>query len=165
MSQSNHSSYEEIYSEWVPAGKFLKIIILVVIIISTSIVISISVFNPDMFFLLLITILSLFVIIGVMYWNYRGLNIILTEKSIKLKYGIFNEKEIPYDKITHYEITKTQFRKYGGIGIRLGIDGSRAYNTNFGEAIKLTYNNNRPFVFSTKHSAKILDILETKTQE
>ena len=59
-----------------------------------------------------------------MYWNYRGLQITLTKNQIEVKYGIFNHKRIPLKKIISCETTKASFKKYGGVGIRLGSDGS-----------------------------------------
>ena len=57
------------------------------------------------------------------------------------------------------ETTKATFKKYGGVGIRLGSDGSWAYNTDFGDGVKLTYQNGRPFIFSTRNPQKICNLI------
>ena len=46
-----------------------------------------------------------------------------------------------------------------GVGIRFGLDGSWAYNTDFGEAVKLTFKSGRPFVFSTRNPQKICNLI------
>ncbi len=98
-------------------------------------------------------------LIFLMYWNYRGLKITLTSNQIEVAYGIFNHKRIPIKKITSCDKTKANFRTYGGVGIRFGVDGSWAYNTDFGEAVKLTFQSGRPFVFSTKNSEQICNLI------
>ncbi len=61
--------------------------------------------------------------------------------------------------ITNCDITKARFRTYGGIGIRFGLDGSLAYNTDFGEAVKLTFQSGRPFVFSSRNPQKLCNLI------
>lgn len=95
-----------------------------------------------------------------MYWNYRRLKITLTKNQLEVIYGIFNHKRIPLTKITNCDITKTNFKTYGGVGIRLGLDGSWAYNTDFGEAVKLTFHSGRPFIFSTRNPQKICNLID-----
>jgi len=98
-------------------------------------------------------------IIFLIYWNYRGLKINLTNIQLEIKYGVFNHKKIPINKIISCEITKAKFRTYGGVGIRFGLDGSSAYNTNFGKAVKLTFQYGRPFVFSTRNPQGICNLI------
>jgi hypothetical protein len=87
------------------------------------------------------------------------LKISLTNNQLEVVYGIFNRKKIPLNTITSCNITKADFRTYGGVGIRFGTDGSWAYNTDFGEAVKLTFQDGRPFVFSTRNPQKICDLI------
>ena len=100
---------------------------------------------------------SLFIFL--MYLNYRGLKITLTSDQLEVTYGIFNHKRIPLNKITSCDITKASFRTYCGVGIRFGLDGSWAYNTDFGEAVKLTFQHGRAFVFSTRNPQKICNLI------
>ena len=101
--------------------------------------------------------LSLFIFL--IYCNFRGLKITLTNNQLEVAYGIFNHKRIPLQKISGCEITKAIFRKYGGVGIRLGLDGSWAYTTDFGEAVKLVFQKGRPFVFSTRNPQEICNLI------
>lgn len=153
-----------LYSEWVPIGKFVKTIISSVFVFSIFMVIIISALEPQVMVFLLIVLGGLWIVLLFMYRNYRGLQIILTKNQIEVKYGIFNHKIIPLKKIMSCETTKTTFKTYGGVGIRLGLDDSRAYNTDFGEAVKVTYQNGKPFVFSTKNPQKICNLINELTK-
>ena len=133
---------------------------LFVCLLIISIGIIISAVNPkELAFLgIMLGVVSLFIFL--IYWNYRGLQITLTDNQLEVLYGIFNHKKIPLNKITRCDITKASFRIYWGVGIRLGLDGSWAYNTDFGEAVKLTFQYNKPFVFSTKNPQKICNLIK-----
>ena len=148
-----------LYSEWVPVGKFVKITIFLVSFFIIFMVIIISALEPQVMISLLIMLGGVCGFILFMYWNYRGLQITLTKNQVEVKYGIFNHKIIPLKKIMSCETTKATFKKYGGVGIRLGLDGSWAYNTDFGDAVKLTYQNGRPFIFSTRNPQKICNLI------
>jgi len=151
---------EILYVEWVPAGRLVKGLVLFVCVLCISIGIIITAFNPGelAFIGIMLGAVSLFIFL--MYWNYRRLKITLTSNQLEVVYGIFNHKKIPLNAITSCDITKANFRTYGGVGIRFGVDGSWAYNTDFGEAVKLTFQSGRPFVFSTKNSQKICNLIK-----
>jgi hypothetical protein len=150
---------EIIYGEWVPVGRFVKIVVLVVCVLIISLGITFSAFRPEELALVGIIFGAVSLFIFLMYWNFRGLKITLTKNQLELKYGIFNHKRIPLKAITNCDITKARFRTYGGVGIRLGLDGSWIYNTDFGEAVKLTFQQGRPFVFSTRNPQKICNLI------
>ena len=150
---------EILYVEWVPAGKFIKALILFACLLILSSGIIISAFRPKELTFLGIIFGAISLFIFLVYWNFRGLKIILTNNQLEVVYGIFNHKRIPLNNITSCEITKAHFRTYGGIGIRFGVDGSWAYNTDFREAVKLTFQSGRPFVFSTKNPQKICTLI------
>jgi len=133
--------------------------VLLVSILIVSIGIIVSAFNPKEFASIGIIFGAVSIIIFLFYWNYRGLKITLTNNQLEVNYGIFNRKKISLNTITSCDITKANFRIYGGVGIRYGTDGSWAYNTDFGEAIKLTFQYGKPFVFSTKNPQKICDLI------
>jgi len=160
INENNIQKNEELlYKEWIPVGNFVKVLVLFVCLLIISIGIIITAFKPEelAFSGIIFGAVSLFIFL--MYWNYRGLKITLTKNQLDVEYGIFNHKKIPIKKITRCEITKANFRKYGGVGIRFGSDGSWAYNTDFGEAVKLTFQHGRPFVFSTRNPQKISNLI------
>ncbi len=160
LNENNIQKNDEIlFTEWVPAGRFIKALMLFACILIGSLGIIVTAFIPiELAFIGIICgAVSLFIFL--MYWNYRGLKITLTSNQLELAYGIFNHKRIPIKKITSCDKTKANFRTYGGVGIRFGVDGSWAYNTDFGEAVKLTFQSGRPFVFSTKNSEQICNLI------
>ncbi len=157
MSKDNNDNSD--YSEWVPVGRFVKMIIFLFFIFSTSMIIIISVLETQVLMFLLVIFGGVSILILLTYWNYRGLQITITNIQIEVKYGIFNHKLIPLIEIMSCEIIKATFRKYGGVGIRIGFDGSVAYNTDFGDAVKLTCQHGKPFVFSTNNPQKICNLI------
>ena len=164
--ENNIQKNEELlYQEWVPAGKFVKAVMLFVflLILTIGIIFTALRHKELMFIGILFGGISLFILL--LYWNFRGLKITLTKNQLEVVYGIFNHKRIPLQKISKCDITKASFRKYGGIGIRLGLDGSWAYNTDFGEAVKLTFQHGRPFAFSTRNSQKICNLINELTEK
>jgi len=150
---------EILYVEWVPAGRFIKAVILFafLLILSLGIIISAFTLKGLVFVGFILGAVSLFIFL--IFWNFRGLKITLTNNQLDVVYGIFNHKRIPLNNITSCDITKARFRTYGGVGIRFGVDGSWAYNTDFGEAVKLTFQSGRPFVFSTRNPQKICNFI------
>jgi len=160
INENNIQKNEELlYKEWIPVGKFVKGLVLFVFLLFISIGIIITAFIPkELAFLgIILGAVSLFILL--LYWNYRGLKVTLTKNQLEVVYGIFNHKKIPLNKITSCDITKANFRIYWGVGIRLGTDGSWAYNTDFGEAVKLTFQDGRPFVFSTRNPQEICNLI------
>jgi len=83
----------------------------------------------------------------------------MTTENLLIYYGFFNHKRIPIGDIVSCEPTKASFGRYGGIGVRYGIDGSWAYTTSFGNAVKIILRRGRPFVFSSNNPEKICNII------
>ncbi len=151
---------EILYEEWIPTARFVKIILLFVFILISSLGIIITAFIPKELVFIGIIMCAVSLLFLFMYWNFRGIKITLTNNQLEVVYGIFNHKRIPLNNITSCDITKAHFKTYGGIGIRFGLDGSWAYNTDFGEAVKLTFHHGRPFLFSTKHPQEICNLIK-----
>ncbi len=149
-----------LYSEWVSAGKFVKTIVgfislLALIVVVISIWVSISINNP--YFSVIIALPLTFVL--VLYGNYRGIRIRVTSKQIVIGYVLFNRKRIQMSDIVSCEPTTANFGKYWGVGIRYGTDGSWAYSTSFGNAVKIVQLKGRPFVFSSNKPNEICNII------
>ena len=151
---------EILYSEWVPAGRFVKIVIIFVCTLIISLGIIISTFIPKELAFIGIILGAVALLVFLLYWNFRGLKIILTREQLEIAYGKLNRKRFPLEKITNCDITKAKFRIYGGVGIRYGLDGSIAYNTDFGEAVKLFFEKGRPFLFTTRNPEKLCDLIK-----
>lgn len=159
-SKNEHDEKENImYSEWIPISKIVVILIFLLVILFISIAIIVSILEPQYIAITLSlsgVLCILFLLIG---WNFRGIRITLTKEVIIIKFGIFNKKIISLDEIVGCEVIKASFGKYYGMGIRVGSDSSWAYVTDFGDAVKLTYQGSKLFVFSTKKHQKLINLL------
>ena len=70
-----------------------------------------------------------------LFWNYRGLKILISESKLFVSYGLFNRKSFLLNDIVSCERIKASFGRYWGVGVRYGFDGSLAYSTSFGDAV------------------------------
>jgi len=149
-----------VYEEWVAAGTLVKALVgffslLIMCILLITIVVGVAIQHP-----FLIIVLSSVVAFDLfLFWNYKGIRIQVSNKKLLINYGIFNRKSIPLEDIISCETIKASFGRYGGIGVRYGIDGSWAYTTSFGNAVKITLGRGRPFVFSSDNPEKICNII------
>ena len=149
-----------IYSEQVQVGLMLKsILVSVLSFFFFFLLMNIAVDNPEVPFLAVL-FPSVIAFLIFLFWNYRVLEIAIDSKGIMVKYGLFNQKHILFEEIVSCEPVKVSFKKYGGVGVRFGMDGSWAYTTSFGNAIRLVMRKGRPFVFSTNNSEEICKIIK-----
>ena len=154
-----------IYREWVPAGLFVKILVgfvsLLIVCIYLILVATGYVFQ-NLFWIVIPTSVIAFLLL--LFWNYKGIRIQLSTKELLVDYGILNRKSIPLEDIVSCEPTKASFRRYGGVGVRYGTDGSWAYTTSFGNAVKIILRKGKTFVFSSNNPEKICSIInQTKS--
>jgi len=124
-------------------------------VLSITIVVGVAIQNP---FWIVISVSTLGFLL-LLFWNYRGIQIQVADKELLINYGFFNRKHISMVDIVSCEPTKALFRKYGGVGVRFGLDGSWAYTTSFGDAVKIILRKGRPFVFSSNNPEKICSII------
>ena len=149
-----------IYREWVPAGLFVKILVGFVSLLTLCILlilITTGYVFQNLFWVVIPTSVLAFLLL--LFWNYKGIKIQLSTKELLINYGILNRKSIPLEDMVSCEPTKASFRRYGGVGVRLGIDGSWAYTTSFGDAVKIIRRRGRPFVFSSNNPEKSCGII------
>lgn len=161
MNDSNQKADKNvIYTEWVRISLFVPIMIsLLLILIVTTAVITI-IYRPEEMKIaipLCVVFGVFFIFIGL---NFRGLRIIITDKKLKISYGLFNKKIIFLKEITSCEIIKASFDKYWGFGIRMGFDSSLAFTTDFKTAIRIHYADDRIFVFSTRNEQKVCELIK-----
>jgi uncharacterized membrane protein len=148
------------YSEWISAGLFVKtmvtfVIIVVLCVLSITVITGVAFQNP--FWIIISASVTLFLLL--LFWNYRGIKIQLNNKDLLVSYGVFNQKSIRLEDIVSCETIKASFGRYGGVGVRYGIDESWAYTTSFGNAVKMIPRKGRPFAFSSNNPQKICNIL------
>ena len=138
-----------VYVEWVPAGTLIKALVgffslLILCILLITVAIGVAIQHP--FLIVVLTSPLAFVLLA--FWNYRGIRIKVTTKNLLIYYGFFNRKHISVVDIISCEPTRASFGRYGGIGVRYCSDGSWAYATSFGDAVKIILGKGKPFVFS-----------------
>ena len=149
-----------VFSEWVPAGSFVKAVVglvssVVLCVLSITIITGFAFQNP--FWIAVSASIIAFLLL--LFWNYRGIQIQVSKEGLSVNYGVFNRKSILLEHIVSCEPTRASFRRYGGVGVRLGFDGSWAYTTSFGDAVRIRRKEGRPFVFSTGNPEKICNII------
>ena len=151
-----------IYREWVPMGAFVKglVVFFSSIVVLGSLIITLSI--PDTQDLIGIAFaVSILAFVLLLFWNYRGIKIQLSNTELYVRYGFFNQKSIQLKDIVSCDIIKASFGRYAGIGVRYGIDGSQAYTTSFGDAVKIIPSKGRIFVFSSRNPQKICYIINS----
>jgi len=149
-----------VFNEWVPAGSLAKAIVAFVSLVIFS-VLSITVITGVAFqnpFWISVSV-SVLAFLLLLFWNYRGMRIQVNKERLSVDYGLFNHKTIQLSDVVSCEPTKASFRKYGGVGIRLGLDGSWAYTTSLGHAVRIQRMSGRPFVFSTSTPEEVCNIV------
>jgi hypothetical protein len=99
--------------------------------------------------------------ISIIYALFGSIKIIITSKELVVAFRFFSQRFFLCD-IESCEQTTTSFKKYSGIGIRYGVDGSLAYSTSSGSAVRITKAGERPFVFSTNHPDTVCQIISKK---
>jgi hypothetical protein len=138
------------YREWVPVGRLVLTLTLFFIVLSVFIVAASIVAGESSDIDIGTTLVPVMFILAIL-WNFRGLRIEVDDIGVTVKYGMLNSKRILFDEIVSCEPVESTFGKYLGVGIRYGRDGSFAYTTSFGSAVKISTKEGRPFVFSTHH--------------
>ena len=151
-----------LYSEWVPAGKFVRTIVgfasLLALLIGVWVGVTIQ--NP----LWIVISGFLFILLLFVFWNFRGIRIQLTTEELLVNYGFFHSEHILISDVVLVEPTRADFGKYWGVGVRYGTDRSLAYTTSFGSAVKIVLKKGRPFVFSSHNPQEIVNIINKQTQ-
>ena len=149
-----------VYVEWVPAGTLIKTLVgffslLTLCVLLITIAVGVAVQHP----FLIVVLASPLAFVLFLFWNYRGIQIQVTNKELLTNYGFFNRKRILIGDIVSCEPTKASFGRYGGIGVRYGTDGSWAYTTSFSNAVKIILRKGKPFVLSSNNPEEICNII------
>ncbi|MCW4053202.1 MAG: hypothetical protein NWE78_08365 [Candidatus Bathyarchaeota archaeon] len=158
---------QTVYHEWVSTGTFVKVTMLVVasaiVVLLLTLAVVLHPLNTEVFIGFGASILTLMLIL-VVFLNFRGIKIHLSSEGLTVDYGLFNHRHFEIDDIVSCNLVKASFRRFGGVGVRYGVDGSWAYTTSFGNAVEIVPKNGRTFVFSSKNPEEICQIINTKTQ-
>lgn len=153
------------YVEWVPAGKFIKVAkvttIFFIIIVFFLLIVFVRPLDTEAFIGIGVSVGVLIFILFLLV-NFRGIKITVDSKELRVNYGFLNNKLIRLDEIHFCKPVKTPFRRFGGVGVRYGFDGSHAYTTSFGNAVEITPKKGRVFVFSSNNADKICEFIREK---
>jgi hypothetical protein len=165
---SNISDMEQaVYHEWVPTGAFVKATMWAVASSIVFLLLILAAFlhplNTEGIIGFGVSMLTLMFIL-VLFLNFRGIKIQLSSEELIVEYGFFNHKHIRMDDIVSCNLVKASFRRFGGVGVRYGLDGSWAYTTSFGNAVEIVPKKGRTFVFSSNNPEKICQIINRKIQ-
>ena len=153
------SESDVLYTESIRAGKLVRLLVSTIYITLFSISTAMAIFDSQFILMSGVIIASVTVAFVLLYLNFRILRITITESHLKVRYGKFQRKIIPIAKMTECEHIQISFKEYGGIGIRLGRDGTWAYNTSLGDAVKVIITDERPFAFSTVNPERVCTLL------
>jgi hypothetical protein len=151
------------YHETVMAGKFLQTFYIAFTILWICIFLlvvrySLAIGAPYFASVLVIPM----VFISLLYCNFGQIVIVITSEELVVGYRFSNRTHFALCEIESCEQTKTNFGKYLGIGIRMGTDGSVAYSTSFGNAVKINLSGKKSFVFSTNHPDTVCQVISSK---
>jgi energy-coupling factor transporter transmembrane protein EcfT len=149
------------YSEWVPAGALVKGLFGMVSLIIVFVTFAVFLFGEEPLVENILGVAFAWVILAILllvFWKYRGLRIQIKDDKLSLDYGVFNKKSFLLKEITSCKKTRA-FRRYLGVGVRYGLDGSMAYTTSFANAVEVTPKVGRTFVFSSKNPDRVCEIM------
>jgi hypothetical protein len=152
------------YSEWVPAGALVKGLFVMISVIIVFVSFAVFLFSEGLLIEDILGVSFAWVILGILllvFWNYRGLQIKITNERLSVYYGRFDRKSFLLKDIISCKKTKA-FGRYLGIGVRVGLDGSMAYTTSFASAVEVMPKEGRTFVFSSKDPDKVCEIINRR---
>jgi hypothetical protein len=109
---------------------------------------------------LIIISLVLVIFFLAIYINFRRLGVTISGEAVTVAFGLI-KRRISVKDIQNCEVIRARLGVYGGNGIRFGGDGSLAFITSFGDAVKLSLDKARPFVFSTNSPHRIVSIIKS----
>ena len=150
--------------EFVPIGalvRFLMILFSCIIFFITIILLEFENLSSEDFYGLIVG-WAILAFVLFLFWNYRGIEIMISNNELLVRYGLFNKKSIRLDEISSCKVSKASFGRYGGVGIRYGFDGSIAYSTSLGNAVEIVPISGRTFVFSSNNPKKICNTIMEK---
>jgi len=105
-------------------------------------------------------LIALDVFFVLVYANFSRLQIEIDPNMVEVRYGLIR-KRIPVTEIASAETARGNLGVYLGVGIRYGTDGSVAFTTSLGDAVRVNRKTGRAFVFSTNRPIDVSDLINT----
>lgn len=147
------------YTEAIRAGKVVRMFVSSIYLMLFALSITVAILNTQFILMSAVIITTMTLAFVLLYLNFSILRIDITQSHLEVRYGRLNRKIVPLEQITDCEHIQIRLKEYGGIGIRLGRDGTWAYNTSLGDAVKVTIIGERPFAFSTANPEDVCGLL------
>ena len=146
-----------VYREEVPLTHWATIMIgLFITVLTPTIILELMAAYKEPRSLWLYIILDLFLIVILL--NFRKLVIEIDSTYLTASFGLIRKRIILSD-IRSCEPIEATLSVYTGMGIRYGGDGSLAYLPSLGDAVRISFDSGRSFVFSTNNRDQVLQIL------
>ncbi len=147
---------EIVYAETVPYTPWLPIMIHCFIVVFAVVFALFLVFG-DYVSSLLFGIVTVFLVL--MWMNFRHLEFLVTAGEVEFGFGVIR-KRFSRSALLSCEPYELRFRNFLGYGIRLGLDGTIAYNTRNGRGIKMVVEGfKRPYVIPVDDPPKVCALL------
>jgi len=151
---------DALYTESIKAGKAVRVFVSSIYLVLLALSVAFAILDPQFILMSTVVIVSVTLAFVLLYLNFRVLRITITRSHLKVTYGRLNRKIVPLEKMTDCEHIQIRLKEYGGIGVRLGRDGTWAYNTSLGDAVKVGISGERPFAFSTAYPEDVCELLQ-----
>jgi hypothetical protein len=113
--------------------------------------------DPPRILFILITLIIILVFV-----IFKKLEITIKGEEVQVGFNLINSK-IKFSEMSKVELVKPPFWRYGGYGLRLGLDGSIGYITSYNKGLRITRIKGRDIFFSTNHPEELLSIINEKT--
>ncbi len=98
------------------------------------------------------------VITVTIFINFRTLEISVSGGRQSVGYG-FIRSRVRLSDILYVEAVRPPFWRYGGLGIRLGLDGSVGYVVDYRRGVRVTRRRGPPIFFNTRNPEQLLSLL------
>jgi len=152
-------SFDEVYSEALDINPVFQAILAVVILVTAYL----SLNPPRGSEALSLGLMLVLIVTVAVFVNFRTLEISITGESLTVGYG-FIKSRMRLGDVLHAEAVRPSFWRYGGLGIRLGLDGSLGYVVDYRRGVKITRRSGMTVFFSTGNPEKILQIIDHETK-
>jgi hypothetical protein len=103
---------------------------------------------------------ALDVLIILVFLTFSRMTVRIDSTKVRLRLGVI-AKEVRMEEVVNAAVENPMLRTYGGIGIRYGTDGSMAFLSSLGTAVKLTRRNGRPILFSTRRAPEVSQLVNS----
>ena len=149
------SAVDEVYSESLDTHPALQAALAAVILVTAYLSL-----NPPLgsrvptlgLMLVLVITVALFI-------NFRTLEISVSSGRLTVGYG-FIWSRVRLSDILYAEAVRPPFWRYGGLGIRLGLDGSVGYVVDYRRGVRVTRRRGVPIFFNTRNPERIIQIID-----